>query len=64
MTKRYYQSVKQFEEDIHLILSNALFFNEESSRIWKDARILSVSCWSPPSSLSLTLSIRITSTTS
>lgn len=40
--KRYYLSVEQFVEDMNVIFANAQFFNEESSRIWKDARIMQV----------------------
>ncbi|KAK4704482.1 hypothetical protein P7C70_g1727, partial [Phenoliferia sp. Uapishka_3] len=40
ISKRYYANVKQFIDDVDVMLANALFFNEEASRIWKDARMI------------------------
>jgi hypothetical protein len=41
--KRAYTSVQQFIDDVSVIFANAQFFNEESSRIWKDARVMQAS---------------------
>lgn len=51
VVKRYYTSVKQFVDDVDVMLANALFFNEEASRIWKDARMLQVRRLAPPAKL-------------
>ncbi|KAL8286359.1 hypothetical protein RQP46_004376 [Phenoliferia psychrophenolica] len=40
VAKRAYTNVKQFADDVDVMLANALFFNEENSRIWMDARLL------------------------
>ncbi|ORY79296.1 hypothetical protein BCR35DRAFT_352732 [Leucosporidium creatinivorum] len=42
VTKRAYTSVQQFIDDVNLIFANAQFFNEESSRIWTDARVMQI----------------------
>lgn len=46
--------MQQFVDDVNVVFANALFFNEETSRIWKDAKVMQVRSLSlalPPSSL-------------
>ena len=37
---RKYNNVDEFAQDVRLIFSNALYFNESGSRVYKDAKIL------------------------
>ncbi|GAA5936672.1 hypothetical protein JCM3775_000164 [Rhodotorula graminis] len=38
--KNHYKAVEPFYQDVMTIFENAMFYNEESSRIWKDAMVL------------------------
>ncbi|SCV67861.1 BQ2448_5472 [Microbotryum intermedium] len=38
--KRIYTTVAAYVQDVELLLNNALFFNQDSSSIWKDANYL------------------------
>ncbi|EGU13514.1 Methionine aminopeptidase [Rhodotorula toruloides ATCC 204091] len=40
LNKRSYHGVQHFVDDVNMIFSNAMFYNEEGSRIWKDALFL------------------------
>ncbi|GAA6019406.1 hypothetical protein JCM10207_001375 [Rhodosporidiobolus poonsookiae] len=40
VSKRFYTTVQQFVDEVNLIFDNAMFFNDESSRIWHDAATL------------------------
>ncbi|GAA5913155.1 hypothetical protein JCM5296_007550 [Sporobolomyces johnsonii] len=40
INKRAYQNVQQFRQDVEVCFQNAIYFNEEQSRIWKDAKIM------------------------
>ncbi|GAA5948731.1 hypothetical protein JCM21900_005276 [Sporobolomyces salmonicolor] len=40
VNKRAYQNVQQFRQDVEVCFQNAIYFNEEQSRIWKDAKIM------------------------
>ncbi|GAA6052416.1 hypothetical protein JCM3770_000231 [Rhodotorula araucariae] len=38
--KNHYKTVEPFYQDVMTIFENAMFYNEDSSRIWKDAMVL------------------------
>ncbi|BGP38588.1 hypothetical protein JCM10450v2_002537 [Rhodotorula kratochvilovae] len=38
--KGHYKTVEPFYQDVMTIFENAMFYNEDSSRIWKDAMVL------------------------
>ncbi|KAM0752531.1 Bromodomain-containing protein [Meredithblackwellia eburnea MCA 4105] len=40
INKRIYTTVKQFTDDVELMLANAMHFNEEGSHIWQDAKVM------------------------
>ncbi|GAA6059724.1 hypothetical protein JCM10212_000252 [Sporobolomyces blumeae] len=37
---RKYQNVEQFKQDVETCFENAVFFNEEHSQIWNDAKVM------------------------
>lgn len=40
--KGHYKAVEPFYQDVMTIFENAMFYNEQASRIWKDAMVLKV----------------------
>ncbi|GJN87382.1 hypothetical protein Rhopal_000331-T1 [Rhodotorula paludigena] len=40
IVKQSYRTVDQFERDINTIFANAMWYNQDTSRIWKDALVL------------------------
>ena len=45
---RKYRSVQEFKTDVETSFNNAMFFNEEGSQIWNDAKTMLVSSFIPP----------------
>lgn len=40
--KRQYKDVQSFVDDVEMVFQNAMYFNEDGSAVWKDAKALQV----------------------
>jgi Bromodomain len=45
LKRKEYLSVAQFAQDVELVFSNAMQFNEDHTPLWEAARQLKVSCF-------------------
>lgn len=43
LKNRNYPTIQKFVDDVNAIFDNAMYYNEEHSQVWEDAKVLKVS---------------------